>query len=204
MINKLAICGCSFVSDFDTSDNKPTDLSNSDLWNHRLPIELGFTDYKVFGKPGSSMFRIFLQVEKAIEQNYNHILILLTSPHRINYFDEYGTIDSNNANSNEVQDFVKTKYFNEEYYKKISEIISYTMFNLCKSKNIKVKIYKNLFDDCKDYSNEYIDWGPSRIINDYEGKIYIHQDSPNHLNKLGQDEVLKRFLQDLNHWKLNN
>ena len=101
MINKLAICGCSFVSDFDTSDNKPTDLSNSDLWNHRLPIELGFTDYKVFGKPGSSMFRIFLQVEKAIEQNYNHILILLTSPHRINYFDEYGTIDSNNANSNE-------------------------------------------------------------------------------------------------------
>ena len=87
-MKKLAICGCSFASDFDShSQDHGCDFNNDQLWSHRLPKELGFNEYKVFGAPGSSMFKIFLQVEEAIKNNYTHVLLLLTSPYRVNFFE---------------------------------------------------------------------------------------------------------------------
>ena len=53
-MKKLAICGCSFASDFDShSPDHGCDFNNDQLWSHRLPKELGFNEYKVFGAPGS-------------------------------------------------------------------------------------------------------------------------------------------------------
>jgi hypothetical protein len=208
-MKKLAICGCSFASDFDShSSDHDCDFNNEQLWSHRLHKELGFNEYKVFGAPGSSMFKIFLQVEEALEKNYSHILILLTSPYRVNFFESgdqevpiKSRIGSDNAGSPDVKDLVKTIFYDETYYKKMSEIIAYTMYNLCNErfKNahiFKFQIYKNLFYDCN-YSENYNDWGPCQILKEKYG----HPTSPNHLGVQGQDIVLEKFTKDLESWK---
>ena len=208
-MKKLAICGCSFASDFDShSPDHGCDFNNDQLWSHRLPKELGFNEYKVFGAPGSSMFKIFLQVEEAIKNNYNHVLLLLTYPYRVNFFDSddqevpiKSRIGSDNAGSPDVKHLVGSIFYDETYYKKMSEIIAYAMYNLLEEKRkndflFKFQIYKNLFRDCN-YSEKYNDWGPVQMLKEKYG----HPTSPNHLGLLGQDVVLERFTKDLESWK---
>lgn len=207
-MKKLAICGCSFASDFTShSPDHNCDFDNDQLWCHRLPKELGFDQYKVFGAPGSSMFKIFLQVEKAMKNNYTHVLLLLTSPYRVNYFESddqevpiESRIGSDNAGSLEVKDLVSSKFYDEAYYKKMSEITAYAMYNLLGDKQqLRFKIYKNLFLDCA-YSTNYEQWGPCELLK-RGGVKYGHPTSPNHLNLQGQNAVFERFTKDLRDWK---
>jgi len=214
-MKKLAICGCSFASDFTShTPDHDCDFGNDQLWCHRLPKELGFDQYKVFGAPGSSMFKIFLQIEEVLAEDYTHVLLLLTSPYRVNFFDSddqnvpiKSRIGSDNAGSSEVKDLVSSKFYDETYYKKMSEITAYAMYNLLGDKQrqtscfdpFRFKVYKNLAWNCA-YSTNYEQWGPCELLDGGDGK-YGHPTSPNHLNLKGQNAVLERFTKDLRNWK---
>ena len=76
----LAICGCSWASDFDSADYTNTEITtNSQLWQYNL-------GYKpiVYARPGATNLKIYMQVQQAIENGFDKCLVFLTSPTRIN------------------------------------------------------------------------------------------------------------------------
>ena len=80
MSNKLAICGCSWASDFDSSNYSNKEVTNNfQLWQYNL-------GYKptIYARPGSTNLKIYTQVQKAIEDGFDMCMVFLTTPTRIN------------------------------------------------------------------------------------------------------------------------
>tara|TARA_B100001123_G_scaffold107034_3_gene124609 strand:- start:1444 stop:2079 length:636 start_codon:yes stop_codon:yes gene_type:complete len=198
----LAICGCSWASDFNSSTYSNDEVTNnSQLWQYNL-------GYKptIYARPGATNLKIYTQVDEAIENGFDSCLVLLTSPTRINIAWKdtdgwkadskfrWGRTDVvNKYATSEIKEYIG-KYFNEEIEVLNSFIITEAIYYKLKETGKPFYIFTNAFTDYihKDWKvfnkKEIIQDGPINLIKDNN---YVGDNVPNHLSLLGQDKAKK-------------
>lgn len=201
-MKKLAICGCSWASDFDSAEysNKKV-TNNSQLWQYNL----GY-DSKVYAWPGSTNLKIYTQVHDAIKHDFDRYLVFLTSPSRINIawkesdgwkWDQNNKFVSgktdvvNEYAPKETQEYI-AKYYNENLEILNSFVIAEAIYWKLQQTGKPFHIFTNGFTD---YIHK--DWKifkQPKIIHDGPYKIFKQQEYrgdsvPNHLNLFGQDQA---------------
>ena len=111
----MAICGCSWASDFDSSTYSNQEVTNnSHLWQYNL----GYTPL-VYARPGSTNLKIYVQIQEAIEKGFDMCLVFLTSPTRINIAWE----ESDGWSINDKFTLGRTEVVNEHSTKETNEYI---------------------------------------------------------------------------------
>ena len=210
-MTQIAICGCSWASDFDSSKYSNTEVTNnSQLWQYNL--DLGY-EPKIYAQPGSTNLKIYTQIHKAIEDGFKMCLVFLTSPTRINIawketdgwnFESkfnWGRTDVVNKDApQETQEYI-AKYFNEDLETLNSFVITEAIYWKLKQTGKPFRIFTNAFTD---YIHE--DWkifnqpnvirnGPYELI---KQKEYQGDDVPNHLSLIGQTRAKNLVLSYIN------
>jgi len=204
-MQNLAICGCSWASDFDNSTYSDKEItSNSQLWQYNL----GYNS-KIYARPGATNLKIYTQVQQAIEEGFDMCMVFLTSPTRINIawkesdgwnFESkfsWGRTDVVNEHApKETQEYI-AKYYNEDLEVLNSFVITESIYWKLQQTGKPFRIFTNAFTD-------YIhsDWkifnqpnvihnGPYEIIKqkDCEG-----DNVPNHLSLIGQQRAKELIL----------
>ena len=208
-MQNLAICGCSWASDFNSADYTSTGVTtNSQLWQYNL-------GYKpiIHARPGSTNLKIYTQIHHAINQGFDMCLVFLTTPLRINiaWKDSdgwnleskfnWGRTDVVNKHApKETQEYI-AKYYNEDLETLNSYVITEAMYWKLKQTGKPFYIFTNAFTDYihKDWKifnqSEVIHDGPIHIIKDNN---YLGNDIPNHLSLTGQDRAKNLVLSYLN------
>lgn len=205
MLNNLAICGCSWASDFDSSTYSNKEVTNnSQLWQYNL----GYTP-KIYALPGATNLKIYTQVQKAIEEGFDMCMVFLTSPTRINIawkesdgwnFESkfsWGRTDVVNEHApKETQEYI-AKYYNEDLEVLNTFVITESIYWKLQQTRKPFRIFTNAFTD-------YIhnDWkifnqpnvihnGPYNFIKQKECQ---GDDVPNHLSLTGQQRAKELIL----------
>tara|TARA_B100001094_G_C18019723_1_gene714459 strand:- start:299 stop:931 length:633 start_codon:yes stop_codon:yes gene_type:complete len=205
-MQNLAICGCSWASDFDSSTYSNKEVTNnSQLWQYNL----GYNP-KIYARPGSSNLKIYIQVQEAIEEGFDICMVFLTSPTRINIawkesdgwnFESkfsWGRTDVVNKHApKETQEYI-AKYYNEDLEILNSFVITEAIYWKLKQTGKPFYIFTNAFTDYihKDWKifnqPNVIRNGPYEFIKQQECQ---GDDIPNHLSLIGQqgakDLILK-------------
>ena len=201
----LAICGCSWASDFDSSTYSNKEVTNnSQLWQYNL----GYT-LKIYALPGATNLKIYTQVQKAIEEGFDMCMVFLTSPTRINIawkesdgwnFESkfsWGRTDVVNEHApKETQEYI-AKYYNEDLEVLNTFVITESIYWKLQQTGKPFRIFTNAFTD-------YIhnDWkifnqpnvihnGPYNFIKQKECQ---GDDVPNHLSLTGQQRAKELIL----------
>jgi len=197
---RLAFCGCSWASDFDSAEYSNKEVfENSQLWQYNL-------GYKpvVYARPGSTNLKIYTQVQRAIEKGFDKCLIFLTSPTRINIAwqesdgwslqnkFQYGRTDTVNENATkETQEYI-AKYYNEDLEILNSFVIAEAIYWKLQQTGKPFYIFTNAFTDYIDNDwkifeqPEFIHTGPASLIRTFDNH---GNDVPNHLSLLGQQRA---------------
>lgn len=201
--NKLAICGCSFASDFTYHHEGKDDLENKLLWNHRIAEYLDFDEYKIFAIPGSSLINIAKQVKEAVDNRFTHYIISATSPNRVDTY-ESGSHEFYNASDKKVKDYI-IKYFNEEDNLLKSDLIYRGIKNMLIDKkvfifNLDFAGYERKHKFPLDKNHIGYTWGGSTVVSQFPQ--YSGELSPNHLNIQGQDYMFNELKKFLSEWKV--
>lgn len=213
-MKKLAICGCSWASDFDSAEYSNKEVTeNSQLWQYNL----GHT-VNIFARPGASNLKIYTQVQQAIEKDFDMYLVFLTTPTRINiaWQDSDGwNLDSKFSRGRtdvinhyglenqpkETREYV-AKYYNEDLEILNSFVIAEAIYWKLQQTGKPFLVFTNAFTDYihKDWiifeQMQLVKDGPYEIIKEdgCEG-----QDVPNHLSLKGQNlarELVLKYLVD--------
>ena len=205
----LAICGCSWASDFDSSKYSNTEVTdNSNLWQYNL----GYNPM-IYARPGSTNLKIYTQVQQAIEKGFDMCLVFLTTPARINIAWKesdgwslenkfiLGRTDVVNKHApKETQEYI-AKYYNEDLEVLHSFVITEAIFWKLKQTGKPFYIFTNAFTDYvhKDWKifdqPEIIHDGPIHITKDNN---YLGHDVPNHLSMTGQNRAKTLVLSYIN------
>ena len=205
----LAICGCSWASDFDSATylNKEV-TTNSQLWQYNL----GHTP-KIYARPGSTNLKIYTQVQKAIEEGFDMCMVFLTSPTRINIawkesdgwnFESkfsWGRTDVVNEYApKEIQEYI-AKYYNEDLEVLNTFVITESIYWKLQQTGKPFYIFTNAFadyihNDWKIFNQpNVIHNGPYNFIKQKECR---GDDVPNHLSLTGQNRAKNLVLSYLN------
>ena len=214
MSNKLAICGCSWASDFDSSNYSNKEVTtNSQLWQYNL----GY-DPIVYAQPGSSNLKIYTQVQHAIENGFDKCIVFLTTPTRINiawqesdgwdFKSKFKNARTDVVNyhglkhqTKETQEYI-AKYYNEDLEILNSFVIAEAIYWKLQQTGKPFLVFTNAFTD---YINEswiifeqmqLINNGPYNLIKQKECE---GNDVPNHLSLKGQTlatEMVSKYLVD--------
>ena len=199
---RLAICGCSWASDFDSSTYTDKIVTqNSQLWQYNL----GYTP-AIYARPGSSNLKIYTQVQNAIEDNFDMCLVFLTYPTRINIAWEdgwnikckfkYGRTEVLNKYSSKTVKGYASKYFNEDFEILNSFVITEAIYWKLSHTEKRFFIFTNSLTD-------YIhpDWAifnQPNIIKDGPFRCEsLGGDIPNHLTLKGQAEAAQLILSSI-------
>ena len=203
----LAICGCSWASDFNSAEYTSTDVTtNSQLWQYNL----GY-DPIVYAKPGSTNLKIYTQVHHAINNNFDRCLVFLTSPLRINIawqesdgwtledkFSNGKTDIVNKHAPKDLQEYI-AKYYSEDLEVLNSFVIAEAIYWKLKQTGKPFHIFTNGFTDYIDedwkifQQSEFVLNGPIEIY-----KKHSQDHVPNHLSLIGQEQVKNLVLSCLN------
>tara|TARA_Y100001949_G_C15874736_1_gene281096 strand:+ start:149 stop:742 length:594 start_codon:yes stop_codon:yes gene_type:complete len=186
---KLAICGCSYATDFDSFNYGKYDestMTNEDLWVNRFT---GQDTLNNFSRGGSSNYDIYMQIKKALEYKCNYILVFWTSTNRFNAFwkDNYPSIV---PRSTDEQDYRK-KYFSSYFQQLFSYLLVMDAMRLLEFVEHKFFIHEEHgflreFPEIMEHPN-IINFHPSGI-----GQL--DPTSPNHLSLEGQMSVVNKLL----------
>ena len=207
----LAICGCSWASDFDSADYTSTEVTtNSQLWQYNL--DLGH-DPKIYARPGSTNLKIYTQVHYAIRDGFDMCLVFLTTPSRINIAWQdsdgwnteskfnWGRTDVVNEHApKETQEYI-AKYYNEDLEILNSFVIAEAIYWKLKQTGKPFHIFTNAFTDYiiidwKIFKQPEFIWdGPAGIISQSgcEG-----DNVPNHLSLIGQNRAKNLIISKIN------
>tara|TARA_B100000029_G_scaffold284180_1_gene277866 strand:- start:2174 stop:2812 length:639 start_codon:yes stop_codon:yes gene_type:complete len=205
MSNKLAICGCSWASDFDSSNYSNKEVTNNfQLWQYNL-------GYKptIYARPGSTNLKIYTQVQKAIEDGFDMCMVFLTTPTRINIawkesdgwnieskFSWGRTDVVNKYAPTETQEYI-AKYYNEDLEVLNSFVITESIYWKLQQTKRPFYIFTNAFtdyihNDWKIFEQpQIIKNGPSKFIKQKECQ---GNDVPNHLSLVGQQRAKELIL----------
>lgn len=201
----LAICGCSWASDFDsaTYSNKEV-TNNSQLWQYNL----GYTP-KIYALPGATNLKIYTQVQKAIEEGFDMCMVFLTSPTRINIawkesdgwnFESkfsWGRTDVVNEHApKETQEYI-AKYYNEDLEVLNTFVITESIYWKLQQTGKPFRIFTNAFTDY--IHNDWKIFNQLNIIHDgpynfNKQKECRGDDIPNHLSLIGQKRAKELIL----------
>jgi len=213
-MKKLAICGCSWASDFDSAEYSNKEVfENSQLWQYNLGHIV-----EIFARPGASNLKIYTQVQQAIEKDFDMYLVFLTTPTRINIAWQetdgwnleskfnWGRTDVINhygleSQSKETREYV-AKYYNEDLEILNSFVITEAIYWKLQQTGKPFLVFTNAFTDYihKDWivfeQMQMVKDGPYKIIKEdgCEGN-----DVPNHLSLKGQNlarEMVLKYLVD--------
>jgi len=208
-MKNLAMCGCSWASDFDSADytNKEV-FENSQLWQYNL----GYNPI-INARPGSTNLKIYTQVQHTIENPFDMCLVFLTSPTRINVAwkesdgwnleskFQWGRTDIvNNSAPEETKEYI-AKYYNEDVEILNSFVITEAIYWKLKQTGKPFYIFTNSFtdyihNDWKIFQQpEMIHDGPERLIGILECQ---GNDVPNHLSLIGQERAKNLVLSYIN------
>jgi len=208
----LAICGCSWASDFNSADYTSTDVTtNSQLWQYNL----GYNP-TVYAQPGSTNLKIYTQVHHAINNNFDRCLVFLTSPLRINVTwredsrwslknkfdngDDWGgkTDIVNDHSPKDIREYI-AKYYSEDLEILNGFVITEAIYWKLKQTGKPFHIFTNAFTDYihKDWKifeqPEFVLDGP---IETY--KKFSQDHVPNHLSLIGQTQAKNLVLSYIN------
>lgn len=206
---KLALCGCSWASDFNSANYSNKEVfANEQLWQYNL----GYQPI-VYARPGSTNLKIYTQVQHAIENGFHTCLVFLTSPTRINIAwqesDGWSINDKftlgrtevvNEHSTKETKEYI-AKYYNEDLEILNSFIITEAIYWKLKQTGKPFYIFTNGFTHCvhKDWKifdqPEIIHDGPIHVV---KNNLNIGQDVPNHLSMTGQDLAKNLVLSYIN------
>lgn len=209
----LAICGCSWASDFDSAEYSNKEVfENSQLWQYNL----GY-DPIVYARPGSSNLKIYTQVQRAIKNGFDKCIVFLTTPTRINIawqksdgwnFDsEFSKARTDVINhyslenqSKETREYV-AKYYNEDLEILNSFVIAEAIYWKLQQTGKPFLVFTNAFTDY--IHKDWIVFEQMQIIKDGPYKIIKEdgcegQDVPNHLSLIGQERARNLVLSYLN------
>ena len=211
---KLAMCGCSWASDFDSAEYSNKEVfENSQLWQYNLGHIV-----EIFARPGASNLKIYTQVQQAIEKDFDMYLVFLTTPTRINIawqetdgwnleskfnwgktavINHYGL----KSQPKETREYV-AKYYNEDLEILNSFVIAEAIYWKLQQTGKPFLVFTNAFTDYihKDWivfeQMQMVKDGPYKIIKEdgCEGN-----DIPNHLSLKGQNlarEMVLKYLVD--------
>tara|TARA_B100001094_G_scaffold267062_1_gene270177 strand:- start:308 stop:1405 length:1098 start_codon:yes stop_codon:yes gene_type:complete len=205
---KLALCGCSWASDFDSAKYSDHEIfENSQLWQYNL----GYQPI-VYAQPGSTNLKIYTQVQRAIEKGFDKCLVFLTSPTRINIawqesdgWDlqskfQYGRTDIvNQYATKETQEYI-AKYYNEDLEVLNSFVITEAIYWKLQQTGKPFRIFTNSFTQYIDHDwkvfeqPEFIWNGPAGVISQPGCE---RNNVPNHLSLLGQERAKQLILQHI-------
>ena len=208
-MKNIAICGCSWASDFDSADytNKEV-FENSQLWQYNL----GYNPI-INARPGSTNLKIYTQVQHTIENPFDMCLVFLSSPTRINIAwkesdgwnleskFQWGRTDIvNNHAPEETREYI-AKYYNEDLEILNSFVITEAIYWKLKQTGKPFMIFTNAFNY---YIHNYwkifqqpeiIHDGPEKLIGIPECQ---GEDVPNHLSLIGQERAKNLVLSYIN------
>ncbi len=205
----LAICGCSWASDFDSADYTNTEITtNSQLWQYNL-------GYKpiVYARPGATNLKIYMQVQQAIENGFDKCLVFLTSPTRINIAWQesdgwdleskfiHGRTDIvNNSAPKETQEYI-AKYYNEDLEVLNTFVITESIYWKLQQTGKPFYIFTNAFTDY--IHNDWKIFNQPNVIHNgpydfIKQKEYQGDNVPNHLSLTGQTRAKNLVLSYIN------
>ena len=213
-MKKLAICGCSWASDFDSAEYSNKEVfENSQLWQYNLGHIV-----EIFARPGSSNLKIYTQVQQAIEKDFDMYLVFLTTPTRINIawqesdgwnfdskFSEARTDVINHYGlenqSKETREYV-AKYYNEDLEILNSFVIAEAIYWKLQQTGKPFLVFTNAFTDY--IHDDWIVFEQMQMVKDGPYKIIKEDgcegnDVPNHLSLKGQNlarELVLKYLVD--------
>jgi len=184
---KLAICGCSYATDFDSYNFGTYDestMTNDDLWCNRFTGQASLDN---FSRGGSSNYDIYMQIKKALEYNCNYILVFWTNTNRFNAFWKDGH-PSIVPKSTDEEDYRK-KYFSPYFQKFFSYLLVMDATRLFAYMEWPLSVdYKFFIHAGHDFPSEVLEHPD--VINFHPAQLENYDStSPNHLNEKGQDLV---------------
>lgn len=189
---KLAICGCSYATDFDRYDGtnkneakyKESTMTNEDLWCNRFTGQASLDN---FSRGGASNYDIYMQIKKALEYNCNYILVFWTNTNRFNAFWKDGHPAIVPLSKNE-QDYRK-KYFSPYFQKFFSYLLVMDATRLLEFVDHKYFLHAG-----NDFPREIMEHPDVNKFHPAQLDYPTHsRTSPNHLNEKGQAIVNEKL-----------